>query len=241
MKDQTIFKRYELKYLLTDQQYAAINEGISSHMIPDPHGHGRIQSLYYDTPTFLLARRSLDKPLYKEKLRLRSYGIASEDTDIFLEIKKKYDGVTYKRRVGLSYDDSKRFLSSNEIPDSNINFHNQQITSEIRYFLTCYENICPAFLLQYERDAFYSKELPDFRVTFDENITWRHDNLCLDDGFYGTKILPENTFLMEVKVGAGMPCWFVDLLTQNQIYRTSFSKYGKAYLDWRQNNDSLIK
>lgn len=241
MKEQTIFKRYEIKYILSRAQYEAIMNDIVFHMIPDAHGHGHIQSLYFDTPSFLLARRSIEKPLYKEKLRVRSYGIASDDTDIFVEIKKKYEGVTYKRRICLSNRSATHFLQTNDLAHLPEASFNPQIASEICYFVNHYERICPAFLLQYERDAFYSKESPDFRVTFDNNITWRHDNLRLDDSFYGESLLPPDTVLMEVKTATAMPYWFVTLLSQNQINRTSYSKYGNAYITWRKNNDNFIK
>ena len=84
MSNQMIFKRYEVKYMLNRQQYTALRSLMKNYMTADPHGPGTIQSLYFDTPDYLLIRHSLEKPLYKEKLRLRSYGIASPETPIFV-------------------------------------------------------------------------------------------------------------------------------------------------------------
>lgn len=240
MKDQHIFKRYEIKYLLSKNQYDYVISRLSDFMSPDPHGHGHIQSLYYDTPDFLLARRSIDKPLYKEKLRVRSYGVASPDTPVFIEIKKKFEGVTYKRRIGLPFNDATVFLTQDKTLFSYNNTINSQISSEIEYFLAHYQNLKPAILLQYERDAFYSLDSLDFRVTFDSNIAWRTDNLLLNYGFYGEPLIPSDTILMEVKVGTAIPTWFANLLTENQIFQSSFSKYGTAFLTLEKKNDNFI-
>ncbi|MCR4618226.1 MAG: polyphosphate polymerase domain-containing protein [Lachnospiraceae bacterium] len=244
MSDQTIFKRYEVKYLLTREQQAKILNGMAEYMIEDEHGKSQIQSLYYDTPDSILARRSLDKPMYKEKLRLRSYGIANEDSRVFVEIKKKFDGVVYKRRVGMLLPQSRAYLpgsftgtpaasrflirsfKENLKPGSS----KSQIVKEIDYFLSLYKGIRPAMMLQYERDAFYAADDHEFRITFDDNIRWRTNDLRLDKGYYGNRLLDERYVLMEVKVGAAMPSWFVNILTENKIYKTSFSKYGTAYL-----------
>ncbi len=244
MSDQTIFKRYEVKYIITREQQKRVLEGMEAYMKEDEHGRSQIQSLYYDTPDSILARRSLDKPMYKEKLRLRSYGIANDDTQVFVEIKKKFDGVVYKRRVGMKLPQSRvflpgsftgtpgaaRFLQKSFRDGLKAGSSKAQIVKEIEYFLGYYKGIRPAMMLQYERDAFYAKDDHEFRITFDDNIRWRTDNLRLDKGYFGNRLLDPGYVLMEVKVGAAMPEWFVKILTQNRIYKTSFSKYGTAYL-----------
>ncbi|MBR6302630.1 MAG: polyphosphate polymerase domain-containing protein [Lachnospiraceae bacterium] len=244
MGDQTIFKRYEVKYILTRQQQRRVLEAMAPYMIMDEHGRSQIQSLYYDTPNSILARRSLDKPMYKEKLRLRSYGIASDDSQVFVEIKKKYDGIVYKRRVSMLLPQSRAFLpeSFSGTPEAKrfllksfrerlkAGSSKEQIVKEIEYFVQYYKGIRPAMMLQYERDAFYAADDHEFRITFDDNIRWRTDDLRLDKGYYGNRLLDKNYVLMEVKVGAAMPAWFVKILTDNRIYKTSFSKYGTAYL-----------
>lgn len=244
MSDQTIFKRYEVKYIITRKQQSRILKGMAEHMIEDEHGRSQIQSLYYDTPDGILARRSLDKPMYKEKLRLRSYGIASDDTQVFVEIKKKFDGIVYKRRVGMLLPLSRaflphsftgtpqaaRFLTKSLWDNLKPGSSKAQIVKEIDYFIQNYKGIAPAMMLQYERDAFYAKDDHEFRITFDDNIRWRTNDLRLDKGYYGNRLLDPEYVLMEVKVGEAMPAWFVKLLTENRICKTSFSKYGTAYL-----------
>ncbi len=100
-KVQNVFRRYENKYLLNDRQLEALKNSLSKYMAQDAHGSYTICNIYFDTDDFLLARRSLEKPKYKEKLRLRSYGVPKGSDQVFAEIKKKYDGVVYKRRAPL--------------------------------------------------------------------------------------------------------------------------------------------
>ena len=143
MSDQMIFKRYEMKYLLNRTQYRQITEAFDGRMKPDIHGKNTILSLYFDTPDDLLIRRSLEKPLYKEKLRVRSYGIADTDTTVFVELKKKYQSVVYKRRIAMSEEEARRYLLSHaSVMDT-------QISREIDYCLFHYHNLIPRMLLSY--------------------------------------------------------------------------------------------
>lgn len=223
MSDQMIFNRHEIKYLITTEQLALILEEFQKHMIEDEHGESTICSLYFDTPSFQLIRRSLEHPTYKEKLRLRSYGVANDDTKVFVELKKKYKQVVYKRRITLTEKDAMRYLLRGEIDTRT------QITDEIDYFKEYYSGIAPSMLLMYKREAYYSREDRDFRVTFDRDILWRDYDLSLDKGIYGQQILEPNQILMEVKTKDAIPLWMTKILTDNHIYKKSFSKYGTAY------------
>lgn len=223
MREQMVFKRYEIKYLLTRAQAEQIKQRMAAHMTADVHGKNTIYSLYYDTPEFLLARRSMDKPVYKEKLRLRSYGTAAPDTQVFVEIKKKYKGVVYKRRISMEKQEADQYLLKGKQVQDN------QISREIDFFLKRYERLAPAILLTYEREAFYGRDNHEFRVTFDENILWRDEDMDLEKGIYGERILAEDMTLMEVKTADAIPLWFVEILSELKVYKTSFSKYGNAY------------
>ena len=222
------FKRYELKYLITPAQKQALLNRFSNELQPDAFGHSTIRNLYYDTDDFLLIRRSLKGGVYKEKLRLRSYGLATPDDEVFLELKKKYKGVVYKRRLAIKECDATPY------------FHDacsltpSQVASEIDYFKNFYDNLQPRVYISYERDAFFGKDDPDFRVTFDENILWRDTDLSLCSESFGTPILPEGYVLMELKVGAALPLEMAHFLNENEIYKTSFSKYGRAYVAMKQ-------
>lgn len=229
MSEQMTFKRYEIKYMITRTQMAVIQKAMAEHMIADSHGKSTLCSLYFDTPDYLLVRRSLEHPLYKEKLRLRSYGVADNRHPVFVELKKKYDSVVYKRRVCMSAAQANDYLlKGKSVADS-------QITREIDYFLQMYEGIHPAVLLTYQRDAYYAKEDHEFRITFDDSLLWRDYDLNLDSGIYGAPLLQKDQILMEVKVAGAFPLWFVRILSDNHIYKTNFSKYGTAYAAIYQN------
>lgn len=223
MADQMVFKRYEFKYMMTEEQQHKLVQEMSAHMEADPHGRSTILSLYFDTPDYRLIRRSLEHPVYKEKLRLRSYGVADADTNVFVELKKKYDSVVYKRRISMKASEAEEYLlNGGEIGEC-------QIKREIDYAMDFYRELRPMMLLSYEREAFYAKDDHEFRITFDRNILWRTENVNLHDRVYGSPLLKKNQVLMEVKVGGAMPLWFCKILTANKLYKTKFTKYGTAY------------
>ncbi|MBR6682094.1 MAG: polyphosphate polymerase domain-containing protein [Clostridia bacterium] len=224
MAFQTVFSRYEMKYMLTLEQKQRILEIMKNYMSADKYGRSTIRNVYYDTDTYLLIRRSIGKPIYKEKLRIRSYTQADEDSTVFVELKKKYKKVVYKRRISLPEKEAVKWLAKEE------GCHKfTQISKEIDYFLEYYKTLRPVVFLSYEREAYYSDDDPNFRVTFDDNILCRQTDLSLTKGIYGTPILPEGNVLMEIKCSGGIPLWMVDFLSKEKIYKTSFSKYGTAY------------
>ena len=208
---------------MTRAQKARIVEAMESYMRADAYGRSRINSQYFDTPDHRLIRRSLEKPTYKEKLRVRSYGIATPDSIVFAELKKKYRSVVYKRRIALTEAQTIAFLCGRvPIPDS-------QIAREIAYFVQYYAPIQPSMLLSYEREAFYGREDGAFRITFDENVLWRDSELSLCAPVDGEVLLNDDAVLMEVKCAGAIPLWLTSILSELQIYKTSFSKYGTAY------------
>lgn len=222
---QNVFKRYEIKYMISRAQQERIMQGMEEYMTGDEYGRSTICNLYFDTSSYLLIRRSLEHPVYKEKLRLRSYGTAEPDSLVFMELKKKYKSVVYKRRIAIAEQEAMCCLRGEaQMVDT-------QIGRELDYFLRQYQYPQPAVFLSYEREAFYAKDDREFRVTFDQNILWRDSDLSLCLGAYGTPVLGEDEVLMEIKTGAAIPLWMTALLTENHIYKTSFSKYGTVYKD----------
>ncbi|MGN0436440.1 MAG: polyphosphate polymerase domain-containing protein [Wujia sp.] len=224
MRDQTKFKRYELKYLLDEKQKEAVLFAMNPYMELDEYGRSIIRNIYFDTEDYRLIRRSIEGPVYKEKLRLRSYRQAGEKDYIYVELKKKYDSIVYKRRIKLQEDIAMDWLRNGKpIPlDS-------QISKEIDYFCRYYSKLQPRVYLSYEREAFYALDGSDFRVTFDENIRYREDRLSFCEPPDGKAILQEGKTLMEIKTSGGIPLWLTRCMTEQQIYKTSFSKYGNAY------------
>ncbi len=224
MSYQNIFQRYELKYLVTKEQKAMLLAAMEPYMVSDEYGRSSICNLYFDTPDYTLVRRSLEGPVYKEKLRLRSYGRADRESGVFLELKKKYKGVVYKRRINACEQEAMEYLTAGKPLR-----RKGQIVEEIDYFKGMYQGLAPAVYLSYEREAFYGRQDRELRITFDESILWRQQELSLCAGIYGTPILDPQTALMEVKIASAMPLWLCALLAENGVFKTSFSKYGRAY------------
>ena len=226
MAYQATFKRYEYKYLLTHQKKEAVLQAMRSYMRLDEYGRATIRNIYFDTDTYRLIRRSLEKPAYKEKLRIRSYQTAAPEDPVFVELKKKYKSVVYKRRLTLTEAQAMdSFLYNQPLPVRS------QIADEIEYFRSYYGDLRPAVFLTYEREAFYALDGGDFRVTFDENILYREEDISLESPAYGIPLLEEGQTLMELKTSGGMPLWMSHTLNGLRLYRTSFSKYGSAYRD----------
>lgn len=221
---QTVFKRYELKYLLSQEQKQRILAAMEPYMALDQYGRTVIRNVYFDTDNYRLIRQSIQKPAYKEKLRIRSYHRAGPDSPVFVELKKKYAGVVYKRRLAMPEKAAMDWICGGNYtgPDS-------QISREIGYFRQFYQTLHPTVFLSYEREAYYCRDGGDFRVTFDDNILARQQELTLEAGIWGEPLLDTGMVLMEIKTSGGIPLWMTHVLTREHIYKTSFSKYGTAY------------
>ena len=218
MAYQMTFKRYELKYLLNRQEKEQVLLAMQPYMKLDDYGRTIIRNIYFDTDTFRLIRRSL------EKLRIRSYKPVQTSDPVFVEIKKKYKSVVYKRRLQLPEEKvMESFQTGTPLPV------HSQIGDEIQYFRDYYENLHPSVFLSYEREAYYSLDGSDFRVPFDENILYRRKDFSLGSEIYGVSLLGEDRTLMEIKTSGGIPLWMSETLTKHHLYKTSFSKYGSAY------------
>lgn len=219
------FERVEKKYLLTAAQHAALMPALLEHLQVDQYAESTICSLYLDTADHLLIRRSLDKPCYKEKMRLRSYGVPGSGDNVYLEIKKKFDGVVYKRRIALTAGEAMACIAHGE-PLQRCG----QIAGEIRFMLERYA-LAPAMVLCYDRTAYTEKEASAdaLRVTLDRRVRFRDHALDLRLGDDGTALLPQGSYLMELKTARALPLWVCHALAQAQVYPTSFSKYGQAY------------
>ncbi len=224
MASKMTFKRYELKYLLTLRQKERLMQLMAPYMTPDEYGRSSIRNIYYDTENYRLIRQSIAKPVYKEKLRMRSYGPASPAGDVFVELKKKYKSVVYKRRLSMPHAQASDWLSGGLYIRQR-----GQIANEINYFLSYYGTLRPAVFLSYEREAFCARDGSDLRITFDDNILCRQQELSLECGVFGTSLLDEGMVLMELKCCGGLPLWLTRALTVERICKTSFSKYGTAY------------
>ncbi|MDD3187641.1 MAG: polyphosphate polymerase domain-containing protein [Bacilli bacterium] len=213
------FQRIEKKYLINQKTYDTLLQKLKEQITPDSYFKSTICNVYFDTNHNDLIVRSLDKPVYKEKLRLRSYGIPNMDSIVFLEIKKKYKSIVNKRRIQLKLKDFYKYKNNNP---------KTQIEKEIDYFFKIYD-VKPALYLAYDRLAYIGVNDSSLRITFDNNIRSRRFDLNLEKGDFGNKLLSDDTYLMEIKINNTYPLWLVRILSDLKIYPTSFSKYGKIY------------
>ena len=231
MAYQNVFERYEIKYFLNKSQKKALLEEMEGRMWLDQYGRTTIRNIYYDTDSFRLIRDSLDHPVYKEKLRIRSYQRAEIGDMVFVEIKKKFEDIVYKRRVAMPKLAAENWIDfKKDIP------FKTQITSEIDYFVNFYEGLEAKAFLSYEREAYSDGKDPEFRLTLDENILARDEDLDLGSDIWGTPLLPMGMTLMEVKIQGAMPMWMAEFLSENNITKASYSKYGTYYKDYLMKN-----
>ncbi len=226
MAYKEVFRRVEKKYLVKKEQYEPFLEIVKEHMSPDSWGRSTIYNMYFDTPSHTMIRASLDKPVYKEKLRLRCYGKPNDDSTAFVEIKKKYRGVVYKRRISMTYREAMDFTCRGIPPE-----RDSQIAHEIEWLLEFYDRISPAMILTYDRTAYFAKDDPELRITFDSELLSRDYDFDLSLGAYGKPLLPEGDCLMEIKIPDAMPLWLTHALDKYGIFPANFSKYGTAYTD----------
>ncbi|MBQ6501968.1 MAG: polyphosphate polymerase domain-containing protein [Mogibacterium sp.] len=235
---QAVFKRYEIKYLVTDEQKARILKAMEPYMEMDRFGRSTVRNIYFDTDDFVLARHSIAKPDFKEKLRIRSYSKADAGSTVFVELKRKYDGVVYKRRIGLPETDAMKWMAGSRDPVlmREAEAESSQVKREIEYFMNLYRGVKPVLYLSYDREAYRMKKDASaldggsgFRITFDCNILCREGDLSLRSDPYGTAILEKGMFLMELKCPGAIPMWMTKILSEEHLYKTSFSKYGTAY------------
>ncbi len=230
MSYQSIFKRYEIKYLITEEQKKRLLKVMEPYMKIDKYGKTNIRNIYFDTDTYELIRKSIEKPMYKEKLRVRSYGCPGKDSDVFVELKKKCDGIVYKRRLSLPDEKAKKaFLSHESLPI------NSQIAREIDYFRNYYDTLKPVVFLSYDREAYFTLIESDLRITFDSNIFSRLNDFNLNSDVYGYPVLPAEMSIMEIKTSSAIPIWLAGFLSEEKIYKTSFSKYGATYQKYIMN------
>ena len=221
----SVFERVEKKYIISSSQYDSLMQTIPELCVPDIYPESDICRVYYDTPDHLLIRRSLDKPVYKEKLRIRSYDVPTGDSPVFVELKKKLLGTVYKRRISLKYSDAMEFLNSGGKCKKDLS----QIEKEIAYCFDLYRSLQPAMFISYHRKSFVGVNDYGLRITFDNDVLSRTTDLELAKGIWGDEVLAEGHYIMEIKTLNSMPLRLAEALDKNRIFPGSFSKYGTAY------------
>lgn len=229
------FARKEVKYKLSGTQTAAAKREAEKHLALGPFGTSTISSLYFDTPEHAMIARSLEKPIYKEKLRLRWYsGSTMEDASaVFLEMKKKFKGIVYKRRVQVSAESAMRLVADCRqpgaiecMPSETASEQTQhQIAREIEALIKRWPGLQPSALIRCDRKAFEEEGELGLRVTFDEKLTGQ----SLIGAHCSPIALLDSGSIMEIKAHGAYPTWLIELLSAQRAYPSSFSKYGEFY------------
>ncbi|PWV92475.1 VTC domain-containing protein [Paenibacillus cellulosilyticus] len=226
-----VFNRYENKYLMDSQSFQDIYNRLLQYMDLDEYNQNNqfysISNIYYDTEQHSIIRNSLSKPKYREKLRIRAYGVPKPDAKVYVELKKKVFGLVNKRRTAMKLDEAYEFVRTGKVPEFKP-YMNKQVIQEIQYFLQRYE-LQPAVYLAYDRIAMFCRGNRDLRITFDTNIRSRREDIRLEDGDHGEALMAPGLWLMEVKAEKTVPVWLAHLLSELQMFRTGFSKYGNEY------------
>ena len=217
------FKRMEKKYLLSREQYDRLFPLLEEHIKPDLYFHSTVCSLYYDTDDFAFIRHSIEAPVYKEKLRVRSYGVPGAEDTVFVELKKKFKGMVYKRRVAMGAKAAMDYLAGRTTAPER-----SQMTKEIDWFLS-QNAVKPKAFIACDRSAWVDRDNSELRITFDENLRWRTEDLDLTHGSRGEDLLEEGSVLMEIKIPGTTPLWLAHLLSDQTLFPSSFSKYGTCY------------
>ncbi len=231
-----VFNRVEKKYMISMETYEQIQSDLKEYMDLDAfnqQSYYTIANIYYDTKEQELIRKSIESPVYKEKLRLRGYGVPGQNDKVYLEIKKKFDGIVNKRRCALKLTEAYQFLETGRKPTLQP-YMNEQVLNEIDRFLAQYPLQANTYLA-YERKALFGKNNRALRISFDTNIRTRNEVLQLEAGDFGRPLIAGDKVLMEIKTSSNLPMWLVKLLTTHKIYPSKFSKYGTAFVQQMTN------
>lgn len=230
---ENVFKRVEEKYLITNKQKQLLFEKINSYLEKDDFYKSTICNIYFDNINNDLIINSLEKPIFKEKIRLRSYKVPNLDDEVFLEVKEKYKGVVGKRRIKMTLKEFYDYYENNKYDKNN------QIMKEINYYFNYYD-LKPLIYIAYDRKSYKGKDDRNLRITVDSNLRSRHDDLKLELGDAGKKYFEEDYYIMEIKTLGAMPLWLVRSLSELKIYPVSFSKIGKIYEKENKQKEELV-
>ncbi len=219
---ENVFKRVEEKYVLNKKQKEKFFQKVNPYLQPNRFFEATICNIYFDTQNYDLIVHSLEKPPFKEKIRLRSYNVPTLEDTVYLEIKNKYKGIVGKRRVKMKLSEFYEYLNTKKYKQNN------QIMREIDYYFTYYK-LKPTLYIAYDRQSYMGADNPNLRITLDTNLRSRKEDLFLELGDAGKKYFKEEIYIMEIKTLGAMPLWLVQVLSELKIYPTSFSKYGSIY------------
>jgi len=209
--------------LITREQLDSLVRVLGAHLTPNKYFTQTIHNIYFDNDTDDLILRSIEKKEFKDKLRLRAYQMDGELGNPLIELKKKYKGTSYKRRIRLGLGEARELLDGGELR------HLGQIANEIR-FLMARTNCRPKMYIGYDRTSYDVAGHEDLRITFDGNVRRRSENLDFITDPSDKFLISADEYILEIKASTAFPLWLTDALTKNGIYPDSFSKAARAFL-----------
>lgn len=231
------YSRYELKYLLDQDQYQQLVTTLADYLEPDTHGDEQgsypITSLYYDTVDHKAYWDKIEGHRFRRKVRIRVYGdqIVTPETICFVEIKQRINKTLQKKRVRLPYATAEALCGTGEeVTGANLSETDREIIDEVRYLSNTLQ-LQPACIVSYNRMAFEGSEYdPALRVTFDTNLKGRVHDLSLLSHSYGENdfFVPPGWYIMEVKVNYRVPYWLTELIGRYRCTLRRISKYCAA-------------
>jgi len=218
-----IITRQEVKYLISRASHDALLRDLANHLVPNKFFAQTIHNVYFDNDTNDLILRSIEKKEFKDKLRLRAYHMDGELGNPLIELKKKYKGTSYKRRIKLTIEQARDLINGGALN------HTGQIADEMR-FLIARTGCTPKMYIGYDRASYDVVGHDDLRITFDSNVRCRTTNLDFAPNPADKNIIDADHYILEIKAADTFPLWLTDALTRNGIFPQSFSKYARAFV-----------
>lgn len=226
--DGTLRSRYECKYLVPTALLPALREFFSTFLELDgharraPQGAYTITSLYLDSPRLVLYRDTLDGAKNRFKLRLRTYADGPGD-DVFCEVKKRMDGVIYKRRARVARERAQAFLAGDAFA-----IERASPSRDAAEFGMLARRIVagPTLRVRYRREAFESTGADPVRVTFDTELAYALSPSGELSGSVGDWLsTPLTDPILEIKFTNTYPAWLSELARRFDLRRRSIAKY----------------
>ncbi len=231
------YSRYELKYVITEEQRHRLAEFLLDYMQPDVMGDdlGRynITSLYYDTAEYKAYWDKIEGHKFRRKVRVRVYGnqTITEETPSFAEIKQRRNKTLQKKRVKMPLAAAQALCGAGRtIETATATATEQAVIEEIQYLYYTLQ-LQPACVVSYDRQAFNGSQFdPGLRVTFDVNLRGRTYDLNLLSSGHAENhfFIPPGWCILEIKVNYRVPLWLTDIIAQQRCTLRRVSKYCAA-------------
>jgi SPX domain protein involved in polyphosphate accumulation len=237
-----VLERYELKYTIPAEWVAPISAFVEPYCSLDyhssvaPDGFYQVNSLYFDSPDFVLLRNRLGGLHDRFNMRVRTYG-AAPVAPWFLEVKRKIGDIIRKYRARVKDIDLARTLDPAADPSEFLASPRDAANAALFRRLAHAYNAAPVVQTTYRRKAYFSVCDDYARVTFDAGMRYlartEYNPLPVEEAFAPTDLedrFDEGTsVVLELKCQAkNVPIWMVDLIRAFDLRRRSFSKYSAA-------------